>query len=176
MMLIQHSVNSDWLFNDQSIVLQADWFIKEINEKATSKLTCPIEMIIPSCVRHTNSLFILDATGTGILFFDFYRILMTLMGRQEDPVLWLFENVVHMNKETKETICRFLEVITLCAVCFYVYHDTDLDYRSFAGSGRRCFDSIFFKKLIMIRCFDLILLEKLIMIGVVSFSLLSCQR
>ena len=35
MMLIQHSVNSDWLFNSQSRVLQADWFILGINEKAT---------------------------------------------------------------------------------------------------------------------------------------------
>ena len=35
MMLIQHSVNSDWLFNTQSRVLQADWFILKINKKAT---------------------------------------------------------------------------------------------------------------------------------------------
>lgn len=57
------------------------------------------------------SYYALDATGTGILFFDFYRILMTLMSLQPDhSVLWLFENVVHMNKETKETISRFLEV------------------------------------------------------------------
>ena len=31
----QHLVISDWLFNTQSRVLQADWFILEINEKAT---------------------------------------------------------------------------------------------------------------------------------------------
>ena len=35
MMLIQHSVNSDWLFNTQSRVVQLDRFILEINEKAT---------------------------------------------------------------------------------------------------------------------------------------------
>ena len=35
MMLLQHSVNSDWLLNTQSRVLQADWFILEINEKVT---------------------------------------------------------------------------------------------------------------------------------------------
>ena len=35
MMLLQHSVNRDRLFNTQSRVLQADWFILEINEKAT---------------------------------------------------------------------------------------------------------------------------------------------
>ena len=35
MMLIQHSVKSDWLFNTQPRVLQADWFILEVKEKAT---------------------------------------------------------------------------------------------------------------------------------------------
>ena len=34
MMVIQHSVNSDLLFNTQSRVPQADWFVLEINEKA----------------------------------------------------------------------------------------------------------------------------------------------
>jgi len=63
-------------------------------------------------VKHfTKNDVILDATGTGILFFDFYRILMTLMSIQPGhSVFWLFENVVHMNKETKATISRFLEV------------------------------------------------------------------
>ena len=41
MMLIQHSVNSDWLFNTQLRVLQADWFILEINEKATLNINLP---------------------------------------------------------------------------------------------------------------------------------------
>ena len=40
MMLIQHSVDSDWLFNTQSRVLQADLFILEINEKATLNINC----------------------------------------------------------------------------------------------------------------------------------------
>ena len=44
MMLRQHPVNSDWLFNTQSRVLQADRFILELNEKAIlNDLTCPIE-------------------------------------------------------------------------------------------------------------------------------------
>ena len=37
MMFIQHSVNSGqfwWLFNTQTKVVQASWFILEINEKA----------------------------------------------------------------------------------------------------------------------------------------------
>ena len=34
-MLTQHPINFDWLFNTQSRVVQVDWFISEINEKAT---------------------------------------------------------------------------------------------------------------------------------------------
>ena len=37
-MLIQHSVYSDWLFNTKSIALQTNWFILEINEKATQNI------------------------------------------------------------------------------------------------------------------------------------------
>ena len=41
MMLVEHSVDSDWLFNTQSRVLQAYWFIMEINEKATLNINMP---------------------------------------------------------------------------------------------------------------------------------------
>ena len=33
--MLIHSVNSDWLFYTTSRVLQADWFILDINEEAT---------------------------------------------------------------------------------------------------------------------------------------------
>ena len=36
MMVILHSVNSDWLFNTQSRELGVDWFILETNEIAIS--------------------------------------------------------------------------------------------------------------------------------------------
>ena len=35
-MLIQYSVNSDWLFSTRSRILQGDWFILEINDWAIS--------------------------------------------------------------------------------------------------------------------------------------------
>ena len=41
MMLIQHSVNSDWLFNTQSRVLQSKWLILEHNAKATVNRNMP---------------------------------------------------------------------------------------------------------------------------------------
>ena len=45
-MLIQHSVDSDWLFNTQSRVLQADWFILEINEMATLNIRIPYSVLV----------------------------------------------------------------------------------------------------------------------------------
>ena len=42
MMLIQHSVNSDWLFNAQSSVLQTVWFILKINQKSTLSIKYPL--------------------------------------------------------------------------------------------------------------------------------------
>ena len=46
MMLIQHfTANSDWLFDTQSRVLQADWFILEINERATLNINMPYFII-----------------------------------------------------------------------------------------------------------------------------------
>ncbi|XP_072167949.1 uncharacterized protein [Diadema setosum] len=49
--------------------------------------------------------------GTGLLFFEFYRILKALEPCPDDPrpFFWLFENVVHMGRKDKQTICRFLE-------------------------------------------------------------------
>ena len=45
MMLIQHSVSSDWLFNTQSSVHQADWFIVEICEEATLNINIPYHLV-----------------------------------------------------------------------------------------------------------------------------------
>ena len=41
MMLIQYLFDSDWLFNTQSRVLQADWLILENNEKVTLNINMP---------------------------------------------------------------------------------------------------------------------------------------
>ena len=41
MILMQHSVNSDWLFNTQSRVLQADWLILENKEKEILNINMP---------------------------------------------------------------------------------------------------------------------------------------
>ena len=41
MILIQDSVNSDWLFQTPSRVQQTDWLILENNEKATLNINIP---------------------------------------------------------------------------------------------------------------------------------------
>ena len=43
-------VNSDWLYNTLSRVLQADWFILEISEKAILNINLPILFYIGSYV------------------------------------------------------------------------------------------------------------------------------
>ena len=50
--------------------------------------------------------------GTGRLFFEFFRILsyVRLVGRGEQPLFWLYENVVSMRAQDKQTISRFLQV------------------------------------------------------------------
>ena len=46
MMLIQHSVNSDWLFTTQSRVLQAGWLILKYTKKATLNINMPYKGVI----------------------------------------------------------------------------------------------------------------------------------
>ncbi|KAG9347687.1 hypothetical protein JZ751_005261 [Albula glossodonta] len=54
----------------------------------------------------------LSSTGTGRLFFEFYRLLHEARPKEGDdrPFFWLFENVVAMGVSDKRDISRFLEV------------------------------------------------------------------
>nr|XP_039256113.1 DNA (cytosine-5)-methyltransferase 3A-like isoform X1 [Styela clava] len=50
--------------------------------------------------------------GSGHLFFEFWRILNTCMLQasvHQKPFYWLFENVVHMDRNSKDTISRLLQ-------------------------------------------------------------------
>ena len=53
-MLIQHSVNSDWLLNTQSSVHQADWFIVEISEEATLNINIPYHLVKKGITQAVN--------------------------------------------------------------------------------------------------------------------------
>lgn len=50
-----------------------------------------------------------DPDGSGILFFDFYRIwhyLSVKAARENQPFYWLFENVASMEIKNKDTISK----------------------------------------------------------------------
>lgn len=50
--------------------------------------------------------FFLDTDGTGVLFFEFYRIVSILKNLNEQPFFWLFENVSSMHINYKNAISR----------------------------------------------------------------------
>lgn len=54
-------------------------------------------------------MYVLDPNGTGILFFDYYRILehLKLINKQENrEFFWMFENVKNMENITKDIISK----------------------------------------------------------------------
>ena len=70
---------------------------------------------------------LLVVEGTGRLFFEFYRLLSYARPSSHDeprPFFWLFENVVSMRAEDRDTISRFLQVklveTTGCCVLWFV--------------------------------------------------------
>ncbi|CAI6377412.1 unnamed protein product [Macrosiphum euphorbiae] len=53
-----------------------------------------------------------DPTGTGILFFDYYRIwnyLSLKAAREKTPFYWFYENLASMDIENKDIISEYLE-------------------------------------------------------------------
>lgn len=53
------------------------------------------------------------AEGSGVLFFDFYRVLRELQTANGNTHLfWMFENVTSMPTAFRDVICRFLKVTT----------------------------------------------------------------
>ena len=62
-------------------------------------------------LKHKYLLFFVE--GTGRLFFEFFRILSYAKPHpdQKRPFFWLFENVVSMKAQDKQTISRFLQVL-----------------------------------------------------------------
>ncbi|XP_050394662.2 DNA (cytosine-5)-methyltransferase 3A [Patella vulgata] len=89
--------------------------VTSINENMISKLL-PVDLLIGG--SPCNDLSIanpdkkgFDFGGTGILFFDFVRILEIIRKQQtkERHLFWLYENVASMKLEYKKVISRFLK-------------------------------------------------------------------
>ena len=59
------------------------------------------------------------AEGTGRLFFEFFRILSYVRLYSDRPLFWLYENVVSMRANDKQTISRFLQVRVQAYICIY---------------------------------------------------------
>ncbi|ESN99160.1 hypothetical protein HELRODRAFT_162653 [Helobdella robusta] len=69
----------------------------------------------------------LSEDGTGVLFFEFYRILKELQALMtpDRPLFWLFENVSSMQKHCKATMTRF-----------FMCHPATLDAKYFSAQNR----------------------------------------
>ncbi|KAK9694866.1 C-5 cytosine-specific DNA methylase [Popillia japonica] len=50
-----------------------------------------------------------DIEGTGVLFFEFYRILTNIQMYNSRSFFWLYENVASMSVQSKVSITRFLQ-------------------------------------------------------------------
>lgn len=90
--------------------------VEEICDSQVAKL-CPIDLVIGGSPCNDLSLVnparkgLYDPTGTGKLFFDFFRILRAAqLANRGRHVFWLYENVASMPQEYKATISRFLQV------------------------------------------------------------------
>lgn len=89
--------------------------IEEITDAEVAKL-CPIDLVIGGSPCNDLSLVnparkgLYDPTGTGKLFFDFFRVLKAVqLANKGRHVFWLYENVASMPQEYKSTITRFLQ-------------------------------------------------------------------
>lgn len=87
--------------------------ITQLTEKRISEL-CPIDLVIGGSPCNELSLVNparkgFSEAGTGILFFEFYRVLNIVQKLCKDRhVFWLFENVTAMKSEYKAIISRYL--------------------------------------------------------------------
>nr|XP_018899088.1 PREDICTED: DNA (cytosine-5)-methyltransferase 3B-like isoform X1 [Bemisia tabaci]XP_018899089.1 PREDICTED: DNA (cytosine-5)-methyltransferase 3B-like isoform X1 [Bemisia tabaci]XP_018899090.1 PREDICTED: DNA (cytosine-5)-methyltransferase 3B-like isoform X1 [Bemisia tabaci]XP_018899091.1 PREDICTED: DNA (cytosine-5)-methyltransferase 3B-like isoform X1 [Bemisia tabaci]XP_018899092.1 PREDICTED: DNA (cytosine-5)-methyltransferase 3B-like isoform X1 [Bemisia tabaci] len=89
--------------------------VEDLTNAELAKLG-PIDLLIGgspcnelSGVNHARK-GIYDATGTGVLFFDFFRILQFLKTNNDcRHLFWLFENVTSMPKDYRKVITRFFE-------------------------------------------------------------------
>ncbi|XP_068206780.1 DNA (cytosine-5)-methyltransferase 3A-like isoform X2 [Palaemon carinicauda] len=88
--------------------------VQAVTDKKIAEM-CPIDLLIGGSpcndlsFVNPNRKGLFDPTGTGILFFHYFRALKTILLHNKDRHLfWLFENVNHMPREFKFHINTFL--------------------------------------------------------------------
>ncbi|KAH7935239.1 hypothetical protein HPB52_004827 [Rhipicephalus sanguineus] len=90
--------------------------VEHLDDQKLQEL-CPIDLLIGGspcsdlALVNPNRKGLYDPTGTGILFFEFYRVFRTVQQSNGGTHLfWMFENVVAMPREYRRIISRFLQV------------------------------------------------------------------
>ncbi|KAF5289599.1 hypothetical protein FQR65_LT11790 [Abscondita terminalis] len=100
-------------FNFGNIVTQKG-DVTAITEKAIEEMS-PIHLLIGGSPCNDLSLVnparkgLFDYTGSGILFFEYFRIILLLKKYNKDGFFWLFENVSSMQLSIREIISSYLE-------------------------------------------------------------------
>ncbi|XP_049519757.1 DNA (cytosine-5)-methyltransferase 3C-like [Dermacentor silvarum] len=100
--------------------------VEQLTDQQLKQL-CPIDLLIGGspcsdlALVNPNRKGPYDATGTGILFFEFYRVFRTVQQENgERHLFWMFENVVAMPREYRRIISRFLQCQpTLLDACYF---------------------------------------------------------
>ncbi|GAB6031377.1 DNA cytosine-5,-methyltransferase, variant 2 [Chamberlinius hualienensis] len=89
--------------------------VQSLSDNEVAKL-CPIDLLIGGSPCNDLSLVnpsrkgLYDPTGTGKLFFDFFRILRAIqLNNNNNHLFWLYENVASMPHEYRGIISRFLQ-------------------------------------------------------------------
>ncbi|XP_049275428.1 DNA (cytosine-5)-methyltransferase 3C [Rhipicephalus sanguineus] len=89
--------------------------VEHLDDQKLQEL-CPIDLLIGGspcsdlALVNPNRKGLYDPTGTGILFFEFYRVFRTVQQSNGGTHLfWMFENVVAMPREYRRIISRFLQ-------------------------------------------------------------------
>ncbi|KAK4311505.1 hypothetical protein Pmani_016973 [Petrolisthes manimaculis] len=88
--------------------------VEDLTDKQIANL-CPIDLLLGGSPCNDLSFVnpkrkgLMDPTGTGVLFFYYYRVLKEIqLCNKGRPLFWLFENVVHMAKTDSDCISLFL--------------------------------------------------------------------
>ncbi|KAK3861177.1 hypothetical protein Pcinc_032823 [Petrolisthes cinctipes] len=88
--------------------------VEDLTNKQIANM-CPIDLLLGGSPCNDLSFVnpkrkgLMDPTGTGVLFFYYYRVLKEIqLCNKGRPLFWLFENVVHMAKTDSDCISLFL--------------------------------------------------------------------
>ncbi|GFG38570.1 hypothetical protein Cfor_01628 [Coptotermes formosanus] len=79
-----------------------------------------------------------DTSGSGSLFFEFYRVLKTLQMTRDNCIYWMFENTAAMPHRIRDDITRFMGIdpVLIDASWFSAQHRARLFWGNVPGLGK----------------------------------------